>query len=300
MEVNGNKGRSVTNSYRSAPPNTSENEGMQSTDGSGSDNGHNQKSNSSDVRHIEETTGSQSNLSLEPYVQTANKAIHHMSEVQKFIQALSDLYKTHVHDIEEVSNTQARCVELEKLCDVRKERIRVLQEMSKEKEDEYKQEIEGVKKDRAELKAAKKDFEKQKEIEKENLRERKEKADERAKAEEAEQMNKREKELEKLKKELGKQYDNLRQQLERDVEKKKDEAEKKLADLEAAKRSLSEQIKDQKAMIETQKTKLKDAQDQYDILKRATDSFKKESQKWERKVKEIETEFAVQHHTEEF
>jgi chromosome segregation ATPase len=283
VEVNRDKRRSVNNSGWSEPTDTSDNEGILSAHGSGNDYGHNHStSNSSGNRRNRGTTGSQSNLDLGPFTETATEAIYHMSAAYKVLQALSESYKEHVRGIEEVSTTQARCIELEKMCKIQKDRIRVLKEMGEEKEAEFAQEMEDIKKERAGLEAEKKKFEEQKEN-----------ADKRARTQEAEQKNKQENELEKLKKDQEKHYDNLKQQLQQDIKKKEDEAKKRMTNLEAANKTLSEQVEAQKAKIEAQEVESTNAQEEYDILRRAKDSFKEEKQKLAKHLKMLEDDFAL-------
>jgi chromosome segregation ATPase len=283
VEVNSDKRRGVNNSGWSEPTDTSDNEGILSAHGSSNDYGHNHgTSNSSGNRRNRGTTGSQSNLSLGPFTETASKAIDHMSTAYKALQALSESYKEHVRDIEEVSTTKARCIELENMCKIQKDRIRVLKEMGEEKEEEFAQEMEDIKKERAGLEAEKKKFEEQKAN-----------ADKRARIQEAEQKNKQENELEKLKKDQDKHYNNLKQQLEQDIKKKEDEAKKIMTDLEAANKTLSEQVEAQKAKIKAQEVKLTNAQEEYDILRRAKDSFKEEKQELAKHLKMLEDDFAL-------
>jgi chromosome segregation ATPase len=291
VEVNGDGGRTgIDNSRGTRPSGSSNNSGIGNANGSGNDYGHkHSKSNSIGNRHDGENTESQLYLSLGPHTQATSEVIQHMSETYQAFRTLSDSYKKHMRDIQEIPKIQERCIELEKQCEDMKEHIKrqkitidTLKEMSREREDDVKQYIADIKKEREGLEAEKKKFDRQKEN-----------VEKRIKVQEAEEKKRQDKELEKLKTEQDNQYENLKEMLEQGVKKREDEIKKRLTDLEADNGTLTKELNVQKGQVEEQRVWLANAKDEYDVLRRAKNSFKEEKEKLETQLKKIENEFAL-------
>jgi chromosome segregation ATPase len=291
VEVNGDGGRiGIDNSRGTGPSGSSNNSGIGSANGSGNDYGHkHSKSNSIDNRHDGGNTESQLSLNLGPHTQATSEVIQHMSETYKAFRTLSDSYKKHIRDIEEIPKIQERCIELEKQCEEMGEHIKrqkntitILKEMSREREDEVEQNIAKIRKEREGLEAEKKKFDRQKEN-----------VEKRIKMQEAEEKKRQDKELEKLKTEQEKHYENLKEMLEQDVKKREDEIEKRLTNLEADNGALTKELNVQRGQVEEQRVRLANAKDEYDVLRRAKNSFKEEKEKLETQLNKIENEFAL-------
>ena len=291
LEVNGDGGRTgIDNGRGTGPSGNSNNNGIGSANGSGNDSGHKRsKSNSSDNRHNGGNTDSQSNLNLGPFTQATNEVIKCMAEAYDAIGSLHNSYAKHRRDIEEIPKIQERCVELEKQYEMMRESVKrhqdtitTLEELGRDKGRVVEQSMANIRKEKEELEAEMKKFERQKET-----------AEKRAKIQETEQKNKHDKELEKLKTEQNRLYENRKERLEQDAKKHEDEIKKRVADLEANNRTLTKELDAQKGKIEEQQERFISMRDECDDQRRVKNSFKEEKKKLEMQLKEMKDEFAL-------
>lgn len=293
VEVNGDGDGS--SSHGSGPSGNSNGNGVGSGNGSGNNNGHN-GNNSSGNRQNRGSTESQSSLNLGPFSQSVGETVQLMSELQKAIKNLGDLYTKYKCDIGEIPKIQQRSSELEKECKDKDEKIKnlkktidVLKDMSREEEEQTAQEKADITNDRKVIEAEKKDLKKQKEI-----------AEKRVKAQEAEQKVNQDKELEKLRAKQEKQFKDHKKKLEQDMKKREDENQERLNDLEAENKKQTEELKEQKKQTEEQMGKFAKAKEEIDDLTRVKNSLKEDTHKLEMQLKTKENEFALNSQTTEF
>jgi chromosome segregation ATPase len=260
--------------------------GVRSASGSGGYNGlrtGNSTGNSRGNRRNRRKTGPQLNISLGEWTEAAKDALQQMSETERAIRTLSNLYEKHVHDIEEFASIQQQLSGLEQECRDKDEKIKTqkdgitaLTELVREKDDEWKHTSQAIFKERDTLEEEKKRFKKYKEN-----------AEKRIKAAEAEQKLEQDKELDKLKSEQKQQLDQQKRKL-------VDENKKVITDLEVDKNRLSKELEGQRGETEEQKVLLAKAHVEYNDLRRVRDSFEKETQELKTKLKAMENEFGLE------
>jgi chromosome segregation ATPase len=238
----------------------------------------------------------QLNLNLGPLTQATREAVQHMLETHKAFNHLSDMYTKHASDIEEVPKIRQRFTELEKQGKDKDEKIRKLQdtietleERRQDKEAAFTQEKRVNKKERDRLEA-----------DREELRKLKETTEEKIKIQDAERRREKERELEKLKREQENELRIRKDELEREMKKQEEEIKLTLATVEARRDKLSKELIEKKDQNKDQEIKLKEAVKHYDIVDRAMNSYKDETDRLKVRLEMIESEFALNNRTPEF
>jgi DNA repair exonuclease SbcCD ATPase subunit len=250
----------------------------------------------SNRRRKRESTESHPNLTLGPFTEATNTTVEKMLEAMEALHTLSDSYKKHGKDIEEIPKIQKKFSHLEEQCKLKDDKIRkqldtiiTLQDIGRDSKETLAQEEQRLIAEKNKLEEGQ--FE---------LKRQKENAEKRAKAKEAELKIEQNKELEKLKTDLDKEFKGHKEILEKDMEKREENNKEKLVNLEAEKAVLSKELQEQNKKSEEQQEELTKVKDSYEDLTSLKDSLKRDKRDLETKLKIIESEFALDSQTMKF
>ncbi|TAQ84275.1 hypothetical protein B7494_g7409 [Chlorociboria aeruginascens] len=238
----------------------------------------------------------QRNLNLGPFSEAANEAVQNMLETHKAIKRLADSYAQHSRHIEEIPKIQQQFDCLKKQCEDKdkeiqdlKHAIKTLVKQARESENEVEQEKKNLTRERTELGK-----------ERDKAEKFKENAAKRLVMQEAEQKIEQKKELENLKMELKKQFQEREKDLESKIHERENREKQRVATLEEDNSTLRKKLDQLEAENGEHKAKFTKAENKYDLLERATASYKEEAQKLKVELKSMENEFGLNMETTEF
>lgn len=255
-------------------------------------NGYTQNSgeSSSNRRHQPQTS-----LALGQYTEHARQTIEKMSSAQKALHDLSEQFRNHESEIQNIPRNQQKIAALEEECRSKDEVIRDHQGMnailSQEKHAAEQESIlkeEGVAKQREVLEKERKALKKEKNI-----------LDKRALVQEAEYKSKLQKEFEALKFEQDQSFQGRMEELDRDMKLKEEETKAKLANLEAHHKIVSEEVERLRIQNHEYLKELDLTTGRCDDLEIVKTSLKKSHEEVKTTLQHLENEFALHNQKED-
>jgi chromosome segregation ATPase len=226
---------------------------------------------------------------LVPFTQAANTTVRQLSEAQKAIQNLSEMYSTYARDIEHIQETKQKLFQLEDALEEKELKVKnqeitinTIFESTNNRDHELKKMEQDILKDRRAL-----------ESERESIKVMKENAEKRSKAQEAELRHKLDQELKTLKAAQEKELHLEKQRLGQEREGLEKEFQRSLSNVQAEMAKVSEDLKKVTKQNEERENELEKAQKRIEELDRLKDSYQDDTRKLQARLEKMENEFGL-------